>query len=279
MRILLVSLLFLPQILRAHPIADFSSSTEVVCPGDEVQFFDESHPPSAIAFWSWDFNGGEANSNSIPNPTVTFDSSGVYTVSLTVVDTHGHADTETKQACIFVDSVPRLGIDTSMVPPDRRWKDSTCLDLWEDSAHCREFWIIPYDPGVSVSGDGLVEGGDYFCPDSAGLGEAWITFSATSNEGCSVDTSFKTYVGRCEDDPSAIEAYPEKDPPELYYDPFTKTIELSREVAQARLYDMQGRLLREGTHARSLNVPGLSRGIYLLRGPGWGKKVRIDPAP
>lgn len=62
------------------PIADFSSDFRNVCPGQAVQFFDNSanHGP----FWSWSFPGGIPATSIDQNPIVTYPSLGPYNVQL-----------------------------------------------------------------------------------------------------------------------------------------------------------------------------------------------------
>lgn len=62
--------------------ADLEADNRVVCPGESVQFFDLSY--HGANSWDWQFEGGNANSTTVENPSVTYNSTGTYDVSLTV---------------------------------------------------------------------------------------------------------------------------------------------------------------------------------------------------
>jgi len=81
------------------PVANFSASDTTIEAGDSVSFTDLStnNPTS----WSWTFTGGTPSSSTAQNPTVTYNTIGTYTVSLTATNSAG-SDTETKTAYISV---------------------------------------------------------------------------------------------------------------------------------------------------------------------------------
>ncbi len=60
----------------------FSSSQRTVCAGQSVTFADGSY--NGVTEWTWAFTGGSPASASTANPTVTYNTPGVYDVSLTV---------------------------------------------------------------------------------------------------------------------------------------------------------------------------------------------------
>ena len=81
-------------------IADFSGSPTTVIVGGSVQFDDLSYcDPTS---WEWTFSGGEPGSYSGSNPPlVSYNTEGVFDVSLTVTNSNG-TDTETKTDYINV---------------------------------------------------------------------------------------------------------------------------------------------------------------------------------
>ncbi|MGD2085357.1 MAG: PKD domain-containing protein [Candidatus Aminicenantes bacterium] len=81
------------------PVADFSASTTTVTVGQSVNFTDQStnNPTS----WSWTFDGGSPAGSTAQNPSVTYNTAGTYTVSLTAANAAG-SDTETKTDYITV---------------------------------------------------------------------------------------------------------------------------------------------------------------------------------
>jgi PKD repeat protein len=64
--------------------ADFNASKLIqVCPGDNVDFFDQSYN-GEMTTWQWTFEGGNPSTSIEKNPVVTYGEGGIYSVSLTV---------------------------------------------------------------------------------------------------------------------------------------------------------------------------------------------------
>ncbi len=83
--------------------AAFSASNTNVCTGSSVTFTDQSSGPPTS--WTWSFPGGSPSSYSGANPpAITYNTPGVYNVSLTVGDGSG-TDTETKTGYINVQNI------------------------------------------------------------------------------------------------------------------------------------------------------------------------------
>jgi PKD repeat protein len=82
------------------PVATFTSSAQVICAGQSVKFYDLSCKSLPTA-WSWTFTGSSQPSASTQNPTVTYQTPGVYPVSLTVQNTKG-SNSVTKSSYITV---------------------------------------------------------------------------------------------------------------------------------------------------------------------------------
>ncbi|MFN8323578.1 MAG: PKD domain-containing protein [Chitinophagales bacterium] len=81
------------------PVADFVGTPTTVIVGNTVAFTDLStNTPTS---WSWSFTGGTPTSSTTQNPTVTYNTVGVYPVSLTATNTGG-SNTATKQSYITV---------------------------------------------------------------------------------------------------------------------------------------------------------------------------------
>ncbi|MGD2085906.1 MAG: PKD domain-containing protein, partial [Candidatus Aminicenantes bacterium] len=88
------------------PIADFTADTTTIGAGGSVYFTDLStnNPTS----WSWTFSGGTPATSTDKNPTITYNTPGTYTVSLTAENSVG-SDTETKTDYITV-TAPQIPI-------------------------------------------------------------------------------------------------------------------------------------------------------------------------
>ncbi len=79
--------------------AEFSSDKNSVCAGTAIQFTDETY--NAANGWTWTFDGGTPASSTAQNPSVTYNTPGVYAVTLVATD-GGSNDTETKTGFIHV---------------------------------------------------------------------------------------------------------------------------------------------------------------------------------
>ncbi|MCT4579858.1 MAG: M43 family zinc metalloprotease [Flavobacteriales bacterium] len=103
--------------------ADFSVETKVVCVGTTIDFTDDSyHNPTS---WSWTFQGGTPSSSSTQNPSITYNTPGIYPVSLTVNGSTGSAS-ETKTQYIKVVSetgIPPIqeGFEFTNTIPSNNW--------------------------------------------------------------------------------------------------------------------------------------------------------------
>ena len=93
--------------------ADFSANNTTITAGSTVQFTDLSTGSATINSWTWNFGDGSPTNNTA-NPSHTYTTPGVYTVSLTVGD-GTLTDTETKnnyitvQAPILCDTITNIG--------------------------------------------------------------------------------------------------------------------------------------------------------------------------
>lgn len=79
--------------------AEFTADRTTICAGDTVNFLDESF--NAVSGWTWTFAGGSPASSTDQNPSVSYDTPGLYTVTLQATD-GGTNDTETKTSYIRV---------------------------------------------------------------------------------------------------------------------------------------------------------------------------------
>lgn len=91
-----------PQILCE---ARFSSTRDYVCQGDQVQFFDNSF--NGQTTWNWSFPGGTPSSSTLQNPTVTYNTPGNYSVTLTIGN-GSSTKTTTRNSFVRVFAVPGM---------------------------------------------------------------------------------------------------------------------------------------------------------------------------
>jgi gliding motility-associated-like protein len=80
--------------------ADFSISKFELCPGQNTQFTSFTSAAPGLTF-AWSFPGGSPSSSSLTNPTVTYNTAGTYSVTLTVSNSNG-SNVELKKDIIIV---------------------------------------------------------------------------------------------------------------------------------------------------------------------------------
>lgn len=69
------------------PVADFTANSTQICVGQTVSFTDIS--TNIPAGWTWTFEGGTPSSSTVQNPTVTYNTPGVYDVTLVAANYNG----------------------------------------------------------------------------------------------------------------------------------------------------------------------------------------------
>ncbi|MEO0900085.1 MAG: PKD domain-containing protein [Bacteroidota bacterium] len=82
-----------------RPIAIFAQDRDEVCPDQLIQFFDFSVPDFPLVSRSWDFGDGNTASGQFVNHS--YSSPGVYTVTLTIVNSQGCTDSESGTITVF----------------------------------------------------------------------------------------------------------------------------------------------------------------------------------
>ena len=75
------------------PVANFSSSTVLVCEGESVDFSEKAYNGTPTT-WNWSFQGGTPATSSVQNPTVQYLNSGTYDVQLTVSNSSGSSSVQ-----------------------------------------------------------------------------------------------------------------------------------------------------------------------------------------
>jgi PKD repeat protein len=70
-----------------NPEVSFYADTQINKIGTPIRFFDNTD--SSATSWLWNFEGGKPASSNMQNPTVVWDTSGIYSVSLTAYNSYG----------------------------------------------------------------------------------------------------------------------------------------------------------------------------------------------
>lgn len=119
--------------------AEFSANQRIVCSGNQVQFTDESfHSPNS---WSWTFEGGSPSISNSQNPSVTYNTPGVYQVGLTVSNSGGTVSQTKTQ---FIKVIDENGI----APIQESFESVTSLptEKWfVESFHGGNTWELTND--------------------------------------------------------------------------------------------------------------------------------------
>ena len=72
---------------------DIRVERDIVCGGDNIQFFDESY--NNITSWNWTFPNGTPSTSTVKDPIVSYSGSGSFDVTLEVTDALGNSMTQT----------------------------------------------------------------------------------------------------------------------------------------------------------------------------------------
>ncbi len=91
------------------PVAGFTASSTNLYVGQTVDFTDTT--TNSPTSWSWTFAGGTPSASTAQNPTVTYNTVGTYTVSLTATNLVG-SDTLTRTGYITVSEAPLVYCDS-----------------------------------------------------------------------------------------------------------------------------------------------------------------------
>lgn len=89
------------------PTANFTANETEICAGNSIVLTDLSlNNPEE---WSWSFPGGNPETSNDPNPTITYNNPGIYSVSLEVVNSGG-SSIEIKSSYIIVNENPTVDL-------------------------------------------------------------------------------------------------------------------------------------------------------------------------
>lgn len=129
------------------PVVDFEADTNHILQGQSIQFTDLTTGNPATS-WEWTFPGGTPNSSSQQNPTVYYNASGVFDVTLTVTNPDG-TDTETKTGYITVEEViPPL---TDFVASQVVITEGEMIDFTDLSINNPITWNWVFEGGEPIS--------------------------------------------------------------------------------------------------------------------------------
>ncbi|MFY9308663.1 MAG: CehA/McbA family metallohydrolase [Bacteroidia bacterium] len=110
-------------ILSNAPVPDFSTTTSIVCPGQEVTLMDDSwNSPTS---WSWSMPEGTPSTSGLQNATVSYSAAGNYQVTLVSTNSSGSSFALTKNIVVGVPATPSITVNgntlTSSAPTNNQW--------------------------------------------------------------------------------------------------------------------------------------------------------------
>ncbi|MEM7040659.1 MAG: PKD domain-containing protein, partial [Bacteroidota bacterium] len=173
-----------PQYIQINPpTADFTQDVTSGCPPLTVTFTDNSNAPNPIVNYDWDFGDGNTGTGS---PVVhTYNTPGIYTVTLIITDSIGCMDTIVKPNLITVDEPPTANIGIT------------------DTLACDPFTIQLTDSSTSTASNIVAWSWDFGDGNTSNLqnptngyqnpGPYVITLIVTDANGC-MDTTTMPFV-------------------------------------------------------------------------------------
>lgn len=176
------------------PIAAFTVSDTSIIKGDMVTFTDlsEEYPSS----WEWAFEGGTPATSTEKNPIVTYNSVGIFDVSLTVTNSFG-SDVKVKTDFMMVS--PTIKPIAGFTADKTKEYTGTAINFTDTSDFKPTSWEWVFEGGIPATSTNQNESVTY---DVAGVYDVSLK---VSNEG-GVDSVLKTeYI--------TIEAMPDIFPP------------------------------------------------------------------
>lgn len=154
-------------VVNASPVAAFTTPGNV-CENSSMTFTDLSAP--AATSWSWTFPGGNPSTSTLQNPSVTWNASGTYTVSLVSTNTFG-TDSTSQVITVNVAPVAYAGSDSA-------YCNSTYVQL-NASGGLNYSWA----PSTGLSNSHIAS------PGVNAIGSATYTVTVSDINGCSSSDS------------------------------------------------------------------------------------------
>ena len=124
------------------PIADFNVSDSILCPGDCINFFDQSQNMiGSNLTWLWEFPGSDSATSTVQSPqNICYQTPGTYSVTLTSTNANG-TDMIVKTAYITVDSC--LAPEVSFSAEEQKVCEATCIQFYNQTIRADSFvWVF-----------------------------------------------------------------------------------------------------------------------------------------
>lgn len=164
----------------SRPHASAEASSDGVCLGDQIAFFDEStaDPASPIVTWLWDF--GDGTSSGIQSPVHTYNDPGTYYVTLIVRNGCSCADTFHLKVAVMELTGPHISC-ASIVCENETTNYS--LDI-----ACDPVWTVTGGTIVDDDGDGNIS---VKWDDAPATGYGYVSVTNTCDSECNEPSIIK----------------------------------------------------------------------------------------
>ena len=165
------------------PAADFVASVTTLKEGGSVSFTDQStNTPTS---WSWTFNGGTPISSNSQNPTITYDTPGTYSVSLTATNADGSGSkTATDYITVAALAPPIVNFTASQTTVEV----GSTVDFTDHSTNSPDEWQWNFPGGTT--GDQNVQNPSVTYNT---IGTFDVTLTATNADGFNSET-YTNYI-------------------------------------------------------------------------------------
>ncbi|WP_167612781.1 PKD domain-containing protein [Maribellus sediminis] len=130
------------QVVLNPPVANFTKSAATVETGKSVTFTDQSS--NSPTSWAWTFTGSENYTSTVQNPVVTFNTAGIYDVSLIASNADG-SDTILVTSCITVSNPPAPIADFSA--DNTQVVEGGQIGFTDKSSNTPETWYWVFEGG------------------------------------------------------------------------------------------------------------------------------------
>lgn len=130
------------------PVAAFTSDVTTVCMGECVEFTDESTGTNNDT-WSWEFDGATTTTSDEQNPTVCYDTPGVYDVTLTVGNLAGTDELVSSNYIEVIDCSDPPVASFSVSTTDLCVGD--CISFTDESTGTGNSWLWAFEGAVTAT--------------------------------------------------------------------------------------------------------------------------------
>jgi PKD repeat protein len=253
----------------APPIADFTETGTSINIGQSIIFTDASISSPATDDWLWTFTGGTPNISNQQNPTVTYNTAGVYDVKFIAYNSIG-SDTITKFGWITVTDPGSVTAPVAnFVASSTSVNQGGTVDFTDISSNTPTSWQWFFTNGTPSSSTTQSPTGIQY--NTAGTFD--VTLIATNSAGSDTETKsgFITVAG-----PDGIDGLLELNSLLVFPNPADDNLFINMNIngdeeVLVELLSMEGKLIETkkvkgaGNVSLKYDVENLATGTYLLR--------------